>query len=115
MRYKAQIPDCQEVLVDTVQPPADDAEQQWIARYRKAIPDTAPLPQSRLVMVTMKASGIFKAAASFLHAILDSWVHSSTKFTPPLNFQVAPVKTFPTQKGVSEIRNCESIVRKKAG
>jgi hypothetical protein len=104
--------------VDTAQPPIDnDAEQQWIAKYRNAIEATAPTRLSRTVMARRWVLCLLKAAASNLQRILASRMHAaSLRLAPQPRLKMAPVGTLVSQNGMSETRKWGSnVLPKKAG
>jgi hypothetical protein len=104
--------------VDAAQPPIDnDAEQQWIAKYRDAIEATTPIRQSRSAIAMRRVISVFKAAASGLQRVLIRRMHvAAPKVTGQLRLELAPIKPFRMQNGMSEARKWRNNIRsKKAG
>jgi hypothetical protein len=103
--------------VNTAHPPTDDAEQQWITKYRNAIAAMAPIQQTQSVMIRKRVVCILKGVALKLHGTLDPWFHStSVKFMRPLKLEVAPIKVLAVQGRAGETRKWgNNFLHKKAG
>jgi hypothetical protein len=62
--------------MDTNDVPADNAEQQWIAKYRRALGAAAiPVQHSRGMNLWEAVARAYRLAASNVGKILEQWIH----------------------------------------
>ncbi|MFY9910066.1 MAG: hypothetical protein WCF22_13755 [Candidatus Sulfotelmatobacter sp.] len=69
--------------MDTREIPADDPEQQWIAKYRKALEASIQIRQARNDNFHAAIATVRKFIASKGRQILAKWIHPAPKFKAP--------------------------------
>jgi len=74
--------------------PTRDAEQEWIAKYRRALDATAPIQPSRVERLRRAASGACGEIVAVIRGIWSRWIEAKS-FKTDLKVTMARVQELP--------------------